>query len=81
MQSIASRSKRCLDFLTAAIICTTLFYFLFLGLSTTFVSVFFLTIADIPPGPSLGHYSHDQTFSLARHINSGAAWVGDWFRS
>lgn len=73
MQSIAGRSKRCLDGGYNLLP-------LLLGFPRpSFQSLFFLTTADTFPGPSLEHYSHD--LFLARHINSGAAVVGDQFRS
>lgn len=68
--------------LMAAIICSTLFLFLFLGLYKTFVSVSFFK------KNSLQTSSPDHLLDIAAttrpfpwHINSGAAWVGDWFRS
>lgn len=41
LPSTAARSKSCLDSLMAAIICSALFFSLFLGLSKTFLSVSF----------------------------------------
>lgn len=56
-QNIPGRSKCCLDFLTAAVICSTLFFFLFLGLSNTLISVllFFLIFFLLLQTFSLDH--------------------------
>lgn len=56
-QNIPGRSKCCLHFLMAAVICSTLFFFLFLGLSKTLISVllFFFFIFLLLQTSSLDH--------------------------